>query len=105
MDSRVRQALTELRAGLEELYGDRLDRVILYGSQARDDARPDSDVDVMVVLKPPFDLRKEKQRSSDLFYELSLRHDLVLSRMIRSSDDIDPSRVFYANVLREGVRV
>ena len=37
-------------ADLRELYGDRLKDVILFGSQARGDAHPESDIDLMVVL-------------------------------------------------------
>ena len=33
------------------LYGDRLERVVLYGLRARGDARPDSDYDVAMFLK------------------------------------------------------
>jgi uncharacterized protein len=43
--------LTRLRAALDETYGSRLERAVLYGSRARADARPDSDYDVAVFLK------------------------------------------------------
>ena len=43
--------LTKFRAALQELYGDRIERVVLYGSRARGDAREDSDYDVAVFLK------------------------------------------------------
>ena len=43
--------LTKLRAALQELYGERIERVVLYGSRARGDARADSDYDVAVFLK------------------------------------------------------
>lgn len=42
--------LKRFRATLAELYGKRLERVILYGSRARGDAREDSDYDVAVFL-------------------------------------------------------
>jgi len=45
--------LREFRQGLEDIYGARLVRVVLFGSQARDEAEPDSDIDVMVVLRGP----------------------------------------------------
>ena len=42
--------LLKFRAALDEVYGGRIERVVLYGSRARGDARPDSDYDVAVFL-------------------------------------------------------
>jgi predicted nucleotidyltransferase len=43
--------LIRLRDALDRMYGDRLERVVLYGSRARGDAREDSDYDVAVFLR------------------------------------------------------
>jgi uncharacterized protein len=43
--------LQRYRAALGEIYGDRLERVVLFGSRASGDARPDSDYDVAIFLK------------------------------------------------------
>jgi predicted nucleotidyltransferase len=43
--------LARLREALTVMYGDRLERVVLFGSRARGDARADSDYDVAVFLK------------------------------------------------------
>jgi uncharacterized protein len=45
--------LTRFRAALGEIYGDRLERAVLYGSRARGDHRPDSDYDIAVFIKDP----------------------------------------------------
>lgn len=54
--------LQKFRAALTELYGDRIERVVLYGSRARGDARPDSDYDVALFLKGPTDTWEERDR-------------------------------------------
>lgn len=43
--------LTKFRAALDEAYGNRIQRVVLFGSRARGDAGEDSDYDVAVFLK------------------------------------------------------
>jgi len=43
--------LSKFRAALDALYGDRIERVVLFGSRARGDAVADSDYDVAVFLK------------------------------------------------------
>ncbi len=43
--------LEKFRAAITALYGPRIERIVLYGSRARDDARPDSDYDIAVFLK------------------------------------------------------
>ena len=42
--------LARVRAALNQIYGDRIKRVVLFGSRAWGDARPDSDYDVAVFL-------------------------------------------------------
>lgn len=45
--------LVRLRKLLDEIYGNRLDGVVLFGYRARGDAKPNSDYDVAVFLKDP----------------------------------------------------
>src|SRR5260370_18248995 len=51
--------LKRFRAALGEAYGDRLERVVLFGSRPRGDHRPDSDYDIAVFIKKPGDLWNE----------------------------------------------
>jgi predicted nucleotidyltransferase len=58
--------LASYRATLAEVYGDRLDSVVLFGSRARGDARPDSDYDIAVFLKDITDRWAELDRLANL---------------------------------------
>lgn len=55
--------LARFRKALDEMYGDRIDRVVLFGSRSRGDARPDSDYDVAVFLRDMSD--REALRGAD----------------------------------------
>jgi uncharacterized protein len=65
--------LVRFRKALDEIYGNRLDRVVLFGSRARGDARPDSDYDVAVFLRDFHDRWNEVDRIvpvvTDILYD------------------------------------
>jgi predicted nucleotidyltransferase len=66
--------LKRFRAAVSQAYGPLVERVVLYGSRARGDARPDSDYDVAVFLRDMPERAKDMNRladiATDLLYEL-----------------------------------
>ncbi|MGD0900866.1 MAG: nucleotidyltransferase domain-containing protein, partial [Thermoguttaceae bacterium] len=79
MDARLKTILTELGDDLRSLYGDRLVRLVLFGSHARGDAVPGSDIDVLVVLRGPVEPGLEIERTGRSKATLCLKYDEVIS--------------------------
>lgn len=51
MNTKIKQIINKTHQGLENIYGEQLEKVILFGSQARGDATSDSDIDILIVFK------------------------------------------------------
>lgn len=60
----LNEILNEVRQHLEALYSDKLAGILLYGSQARGDATPESDIDILVTLYDSFDSLTEINRTT-----------------------------------------
>jgi len=95
-----------LHRELKRIFGDQLEMVILYGSQARGEARPDSDIDILVVVRDELDYGDLIQQTSAIVSDLSLRYDVVISRAFVSKERFEQEQSpFLMNVRREGVPV
>ena len=106
MNPQIQTILTELRRRFEELYGERLVHMVLFGSQARGDAESGSDIDVLVVLKGSVSPGQEIRRTSEMKAALSLHYDVVISCTFISADRYATERSpFLINVRREGVEI
>jgi uncharacterized protein len=106
MTSKVRRVLAELHARLREIYGERLVKLVLFGSQARGDARPNSDIDVMVVLKGEVDVETERRRVLPITAELSLEYNVVILCVYVSERRFDQEQSpLLRNARAEGVAV
>ena len=61
---KLKEITTKIRQGLENIYGEQLEQILLFGSQARGHARLDSDIDILIVLKNQFNYNQESDRIS-----------------------------------------
>ena len=104
MKKELSPLLSKLYNRLESLYGSRLNRMILFGSQARADAQPGSDIDVMIVLEGSVNPYKEIDRTSEIVAGLSLEYDEVISGVFVSTEQFkDQKTPLLLNVHREGI--
>ena len=64
--------LRRVQTALQGVFGDRLRGVVLYGSEARGTARPDSDIDSLVLLAGPVDLATDLVAVHEVLYPIAL---------------------------------
>jgi predicted nucleotidyltransferase len=91
----------------KESLGEKLDKVILYGSYARGDYNYESDIDIMVLA----DVSMEEMRFIDnelgqVGWEIGYEHDIVVTVFLKDCETFYkflPVEPFYQNVMRDGV--
>ena len=106
MNQHIRDLTTRFRHGLESIYQSRLKGIYLFGSYARGEADPESDVDLLVVLDHFDQYGAEVDRTSALGAELSLAHAVSISEVFVSEHDWLTRRTPFLNsVRREAVHV
>ncbi len=67
------EIMNELRDRMIDTYRDQLIAIVLFGSQARGDATPDSDFDVLIVLKDPVNTVREIEQTGYFLSPLCLK--------------------------------
>jgi len=100
----VRQIIDEFVRRAQLLYGDRLKRVVVYGSCARNEATAESDIDLAVVLAGEVVPGKEIDRMIDIITDLNLEHSVLLSVYPVSEEDyLHRESPLLMNIRREGI--
>jgi predicted nucleotidyltransferase len=95
--------LAELADGLRARLGDRFAGLWLYGSQARGDAGPESDIDLVLLLRGMERPGQEIDRIVDLLAELNLKYEVLISLLPLEECALDEAPgAFWRNVRREG---
>lgn len=105
MTDKDRMIATELKKKLLEAV--RLVDFKVFGSRARGDAEPDSDMDLFIEVE---ELDKQiKSRIRDIVWKVGLEHDLYISPVIFTRHEIEDTPLRAAplvkNIAEEGVRV
>jgi uncharacterized protein len=85
--------LVKCKKTLAQTYGERLKGVILYGSMARKQASPTSDIDLLVLLAPPLDYFAELRRIVDVLYPLQLESNHLISAKPAPVDDYEAGSI------------
>jgi hypothetical protein len=116
LSGKEQETLTAYREALLAQVPGRLQQLILYGSRARGDAAPDSDLDIAVILTGHDQLAADGRRPapfSDPVWQaivnaacdVSLSHDLYVSPVVLTEDRLDEGSGFIRAIRTEGIEV
>lgn len=107
MSQMMQNLLTQYIHELQQIYGRHLRKVILYGSYARGDFGPESDIDIMLLLDlSDIELKSYSQQLSYMTYDFNIDHDLEIKPIAKSEEHFRKwvaNYPFYSNIHNEGV--
>ena len=102
----TKELLVQCKRRLADRYGARLAGLVLYGSEARQESDEGSDIDLLVLLRPPFDFFEELRVVVDTLYPLQLETERHLSAKPAALDEFESGSIqLYRNAKGEGIAV
>lgn len=107
MPKQIEELLKVYRGELESATDYRIKKVILYGSYARGDFRPDSDIDEMVLVDTDREgVSALEKKICDVTYDFNDEHGTDIMPVVQSNTHFDywkKADMFYRNVEKDGV--
>lgn len=105
----VSSIISEFSLQLRKLLGNKLVKVILYGSYARGDYHENSDIDILVLTTmTEAEIREISNTVYDLAFELELQKGIHISIVIKNESQYEYWREvlpFYQNIKKEGLEI
>jgi len=105
----IATAVNSYREKVRRLLADKLDSIYLFGSVARGDYTPVSDIDVMLILNMNDDeIRKTRSGLAKIGSDLGLEYNVLFNKFTAAKDEFEINqdiRPLYINIMKEGVRL
>lgn len=103
----IQNIMNEYVEEVKKIYGGHLQRIILYGSYARGEATPSSDIDIMILVNlDDLSIKNLSNELSDITYDINLDNDLMIMPIVKNEEHFNKwisVYPFYRNVEKEGV--
>lgn len=101
--------LQKMAEAYQDVYGDSLVKILMYGSYARGDFDAESDIDIVAIVKGGREaLQKELKKVWDISSELELEYETIVSPTVIPYDEYEQYREdipYYRNIEQEGVAI
>ena len=103
----VKTIIDDFTKQVKLLLGNRVKKIILYGSYARGDYKENSDIDIMILTDLSLkEIEEYRDRISDIAFDIELEKGKVISPVIKNINNYN-TKVnivpFYMNIQKEGV--
>ena len=109
MPENIRSIIYRFSQELRHILGDKLTKVIVYGSYARGDFQENSDIDIMILVKmSDEEIRLVKNDIYDLAFEIEMDTGIDIAPIIKEKQQYEywvDTLPFYRNVRDEGIVV
>jgi predicted nucleotidyltransferase len=100
----VNLILKKCKQILSDYYGDKFQGLILYGSMARSQTDDFSDIDLLVLLKKPFNYFQELRKIVELLYPVQLESEKLISAKPAAKEEFESGKILlYRLAKREGL--
>lgn len=104
-DEKLNRLLPEIETRIKEFFGEKVLKIILFGSFARGDFNFESDVDIIVIVSDD-DLYTYRKKRVKIISEFMQKYEILLSIRIVNVNLFDKYKdysPFYQNVFNEGI--
>jgi predicted nucleotidyltransferase len=104
MDQKIKRLINQIKEHLVGLYGEKIKKVILYGSYVRGEETRDSDIDMLVLIDQSLNPFEVRENLSDLVFDILLEEGELIS-VIAVPEHLfeNYNSPFMLNVKKEGV--
>ena len=107
MPKNIQKILDEVIQEIQKILGNRLKKVMLYGSYARGDYTKKSDIDIMILTDlTDKEISEYSKKIWEKCAEIEIDTGIVISPLVRNIENFEAwseAKPFYANIINEGV--
>ncbi len=107
MPNNIQKILNDFLEEVKEILGNRLKKIVLYGSYARGDYNKNSDIDIMILTDlSDEEIREYSMKIWEKSADIEIDKGIVISPLIRNIDNFEAwsdVKPFYINIINEGL--